>query len=193
MGPPAAEARALADRATIGALATITDEGLPWASLVADALLGDGSPVLCLSRLAEHGRNLELDPHASLLIAEPAPGDDPLDSGRCTLAGRAERPAGAEAGAARAAFLARVPSAATYVDFDDFALWVLRVERVRWVGGYGRMGSGQAPAAYIDAMTSAYFSAIGLRLSFIVVVSSSPQRSQWPSTMTNFLICSTRA
>ena len=42
-------------------------------------------------------------------------------------------------------------------------------------------------------MSPSYFSAIGLRLSFIVGVSSSPPGSQSPSTITNFLICSTRA
>ena len=42
---------------------------------------------------------------------------------------------------ARAAHLAAVPSAELYVDFDDFRLFVLQVERVRWVGGYGRMDS----------------------------------------------------
>src|SRR5262249_27698083 len=34
--------------------------------------------------------------------------------------------------------------------FSDFSLWVLRVERVRWVGGYGRMDSATA-AAYARA------------------------------------------
>jgi heme iron utilization protein len=141
MDPAAAEARALADRATVGALATISlDDGHPWASLVAYAMLDDGSPVLCLSRLAEHGANVEADARASLMVAEPDPGPDPLDAGRATLAGRVHRPAGDEAAAARAAYLARVPSAAAYIDFDDFSLWVLTVERIRWVGGYGRMG-----------------------------------------------------
>jgi putative heme iron utilization protein len=37
--------------------------------------------------------------------------------------------------------LASVPAARTYVDFSDFSLWVLGIERVRWVGGYGRMDS----------------------------------------------------
>ena len=60
------------------------------------------------------------------------------------MAGRARRPAGDEAAAARAAHLAGVPSAELYADFSDFSLWVLGVERVRWVGGYGRMASADA-------------------------------------------------
>ena len=47
--------------------------------------------------------------------------------------------------------------------------------------------------AYSASISPAYFSAIGLRLSFIVGVSSSPPGSQSPSTSAKRLICSTRA
>jgi heme iron utilization protein len=57
-----------------------------------------------------------------------------------TLAG-AVRPGDADA---RAAYVAGVPSGDVYVDFGDFDLWVLGVDRVRWVGGYGRMASASA-------------------------------------------------
>ena len=63
-----------------------------------------------------------------------------------TLAGVVERPAGDELAAARDAHLAAVPAAKYYVDYSDFALWVLRVQRVRWVGGYGRMDSATGEA-----------------------------------------------
>ena len=44
---------------------------------------------------------------------------------------------------------ASVAAAKYYIDYSDFTLWVLRVHRVRWVGGYGRMDSatGEAYAA----------------------------------------------
>ena len=38
-----------------------------------------------------------------------------------------------------------VPAARTYIDFSDFSLWILRIDRVRWVGGYGRMDSAYGP------------------------------------------------
>jgi len=138
---PAEEARTLVAAHASGLLATLTSDGDPWGSLVAYGTLPDGAPVLHVSTLAEHGRNLRRDARASLVVAEAAGGEDPLDTGRVTLAGRAEVPAGAEAAAARAAFLAAAESARHYVDFGDFTLYVLRVERVRWVGGYGRMDS----------------------------------------------------
>ena len=34
-----------------------------------------------------------------------------------------------------------MPASRFYLESRDFTLWVLQVERVRWVGGYGRMDS----------------------------------------------------
>ena len=96
--------------------------------------LADGEPVCLISR-AEHTRNLSHDPRASLLVNELG-NADPLANGRVTLLGRCEkltRPASR----ARDAFLALHPGASYYVDYDDFDFWQLRVEAVRYIGGYG--------------------------------------------------------
>ena len=142
----AEEARALVASTNVGTLATHSQDGFPWASLVAFGSLEHGSPVLFVSRLAEHARNLERDPRASLVVADPHPGADALASGRVTLAGTAEHPGPELAGIAQEAYVEAVPSAKAYTNFGDFSLWVLRVERVRWVGGYGRMESVDAEA-----------------------------------------------
>ena len=136
----AEEARTIAASTNVGTLATLTSTGDPWASFVTYGLL-DGAPVLCVSRMAEHGRNLDHDQRASLSIVAPSTDSDPLTSGRITLAGKAERPAVDEIAAARDAHLAAVPAAEYYIDYSDFSVWVLCVHRVRWVGGYGRMDS----------------------------------------------------
>lgn len=136
----AEEARTIAGCTNVGTLATLTAAGDPWASFLTYGLLG-GEPVLCVSRMAEHGRNLEHDPRASLAIVAPSTDPDPLASGRITLAGNVEQPTGDELTAARQAHLAAVAAARYYIDYSDFSLSVLRVRRVRWVGGYGRMDS----------------------------------------------------
>ncbi|BBX19643.1 pyridoxamine 5'-phosphate oxidase [Mycolicibacterium duvalii] len=145
----AEEARTIAASANTATLATLTADGDPWASFVTYGLL-DGAPVLCVSNLAEHGRNLAGDPRASLAVVAPAAEDDPLANARITLAGHVELPDGAEREAAREAHLAAVAAAKYYIDYSDFTLWVLRVHRVRWVGGYGRMDS-TTGAAYAAA------------------------------------------
>jgi heme iron utilization protein len=136
----AEEARTIAASTNTGTLATLSNDGDPWASFVTYGLLG-GDPVLCVSNLAEHGRNLATDPRASIAIVAPQRDADPLASGRITLAGEVEEPTGDERAAARDAHLSAVAAAKYYIDYSDFSLWVLRVRRVRWVGGYGRMDS----------------------------------------------------
>lgn len=144
----AEEARTIAASTNAGTLASLTKTGDPWASFVTYGLLDTGSfggaPVLCVSHLAEHGRNLAADPRASLAVVAPGTEADPLASARITLAGIVEQPLGAELAAARDAHVAAVPAARYYIDYSDFAVWVLRVQRVRWVGGYGRMDSASA-------------------------------------------------
>ncbi|WP_163887052.1 HugZ family protein [Mycolicibacterium hippocampi] len=136
----AEEARTIAASTNTGTLASLTADGDPWASFVTYGLLG-GAPVLCVSNLAEHGRNLAGDPRASIAIVAPGTQSDPLATGRITLAGHVTEPEGDERAAAREAHLAAVDAARYYIDYTDFSLWVLRVARVRWVGGYGRMDS----------------------------------------------------
>lgn len=150
---PAAEAaRTLVHHGRTAALSTLGEDGHPWGSLVTYGVLPDGAPAILVSTLAAHGRNLARDRRASIVVAEPPPaGRDPLDCGRVTLGGRVEAPAGdSERAAALAAVQASAPAAGLYATFGDFTSWILRVEQVRWVGGYGRMDSA-TPASYAAA------------------------------------------
>lgn len=139
---PSEEARTLVAATTSGTLATLSDDGTPWASLVTFGVMDDGSPVLCLSTLAEHARNLERIRQASLMVADPNHAGEVLAGGRVTLAGKVRRSdEHPDEQSAREAHLEAIPSAAMYADFNDFSFWILEVERARWVGGYGRMDS----------------------------------------------------
>ena len=134
----AERARTLVARLTTGTLCTLAAEpaGYPYGSFVTVAF-DDGTPVFLVSTMAEHTRNLQHDPRASLLVAEGG-SEDPLANGRVTLLGSCTQVAG-DGGRARTAFLATHPNAAYYADFRDFAFWQLRVESIRYIGGYGRM------------------------------------------------------
>jgi putative heme iron utilization protein len=137
---PGEAARTLVQHAERATLSTLAQEpaGYPFGSVAPYGLLDGGSPVLCISRLAEHTRNLDGDGRASLFVTEAFPMGDPMDNGRLTLLGTARRIEGNTA-VAREAFLARHPEGRSYVDFGDFAFWQLDVEAGRWVGGFGRM------------------------------------------------------
>jgi len=135
----AEEARTLVSAVTVGYLATLGENGDPWCSLVVYGPDPAGNPVLLVSTMAEHGRNLATDPRASLAINDPSAPGDPLDRPRITLAGRVFAPEGEAAEAALDAHVAAIPGARLYAGWDDFSVWVLEVERVRWVGGFARM------------------------------------------------------
>src|ERR1700723_2002919 len=93
---PVKLARSLLRRSRQGALATlIAGSGDPYCSLVNVASNPDGSPILLISRLALHTKNILGDARVSLMLDERAQGD-PLEGSRIMLAGRAEE-AGAEA------------------------------------------------------------------------------------------------
>jgi len=153
----AERARTLIAGETCGTLATLALEpaGYPYGSFVTFAL-DEGHPVFLISRIAEHTRNLAADSRASLLVHESGQAD-PLANGRLTLIGRAERLARDVTGARRA-FLAVHPQSAYYVDFSDFDFWCLRVEAVRYIGGYGRMSwvdAGEFTRAAADPLAPA--------------------------------------
>src|SRR6188768_3669794 len=134
----AERARTLVSQISTGTLCTLAIEpaGYPYGSFVTVAF-EHGNPIFLISAVAEHTKNLEKDPRASLLVAETGAAD-PLANGRVTMLGPCTRVEGDDA-SARAAFLAAHPNAAYYADFRDFAFWKLRVDAIRYIGGYGRM------------------------------------------------------
>jgi putative heme iron utilization protein len=113
---------------------------------------GLGRPLLLISGLAVHTRNLEADPRASLLVAEPGPAGDVLAAERVTVLGTARRLAAPEVQDARTLYLARHPEATAWVEFGDFALWRVEVDEVYVVGGFGVMGW-VTPEVYAAAKT----------------------------------------
>lgn len=137
----AALVRALLREAAVATIAT-TDvtatqaAGRPYASLVEVATSVDGQPLLLISRLARHTKNLLADPRIGLLVDRRAGSDTPLAAPRATLIGRARLDARA---ANRARFLRRHPGAAGYADFADFQFWSIAVESAHLVAGFGRI------------------------------------------------------
>jgi len=149
----AERARTLVASQTRAALSTIAVKpaGAPFGSVVTYGVDDLGRPGFFVSAMAEHTRNLDADPRASVLVVEPAPvGADPLAAGRVTLIGVvAEVRDPDERAAARAGYLTANPDA-FYVDYEDFRCMRLAVSHVRYVGGFGRM-SWVDPAAYATA------------------------------------------
>lgn len=107
----------------------------PFASLAAVAFDHDGSPLLLLSRLAEHTRNLAADARLSLLFDGTEGLANPQEGARATVIGRAGR---SDDPRHRARYLARHPAARLHADFADFAFYRVAIEAVHHVGGFAR-------------------------------------------------------
>ena len=136
---PSKVARSLLRRRRQGALATLMVEtGDPYCSLVNLASHLNGAPLLLISRLALHTRNILADPRVCLMLDERAPGD-PLEGARIMLHGRAQSLPPQELQGARRRYLAAHPSAEAFVDFTDFSLFRIVPSGAHLVAGFGRI------------------------------------------------------
>jgi heme iron utilization protein len=136
---PADLARGLLRRSRQGALATLmTGSGDPYCSLVNLASHPDGSPILLISRLALHTRNILGDPRVSLMLDERASGD-PLEGARIMLAGTAGEAEAGEVPTLRRRYLNVHRSAEVFVDFKDFSFFRIRSKTMHLVAGFGRI------------------------------------------------------
>jgi hypothetical protein len=132
-------AKSLLRRCRQGALATLmAGSGDPYCSLVNVASHADGSPILLISRLAVHTRNILADPRVSLMLDERAAGD-PLEGARIMLAGRAEEASEGELDTLRRRYLNAHPSAENFANFKDFSFFRIRPSGAHLVAGFGRI------------------------------------------------------
>lgn len=123
----------------IGALGTLDREtGFPITTLVSVATDLDGAPIILVSGLSHHTKNLLADQRCSLLLSEGGRGD-PLAHPRLTLTAMAEKVTDA---VARRRFLARHPKAKLYVDFPDFSFYRLEPRIMQLNGGFARAFDG---------------------------------------------------
>jgi hypothetical protein len=129
--------RTLARTARHGLLSTtgLEPAGFPYGSLIQLATTPEGELLLLISPLAQHTRNLQADPRASVLVASTNPGD-PMQEPRASLIGTARPLEGEAAGAARDRFLRVHPEAELFLGMG-FQFWALRPREARYVGGFG--------------------------------------------------------
>lgn len=136
---PSTAARALLLSQYQGALATQSQAmpGFPFGSVAPYCLDAEGRPLLLISRIAQHTRNLKADPKCSLLLAEPG-ADDAQAAARLTVMAHAEQLQGqAQIDAAAERYYRYFPEAAGYDRAHDFDFWVLAPVRYRYIGGFG--------------------------------------------------------
>jgi len=124
------------------ALATLDKDGAPYVSLVTYGVDHDLAPLLIVSAMSAHTRNMERDPRVSFLFDGSEGFANPQEGPRFSLSGKAIK---GEDSRLRTRFLALQPAAKMYAGFGDFSLWRVEPERGQLIGGFGRANWINAP------------------------------------------------
>lgn len=111
--------------------------GYPFGSVAPYCLDRKGRPVILISNIAQHTKNLKANPKVSLIVME-RDADDSQENGRVTYLGEA-RPLPPEDDDAPARYYRFFPEARDYHKTHDFAFYCLELHRARFIGGFGKI------------------------------------------------------
>jgi putative heme iron utilization protein len=137
--PLASEARQFLRSTHSGMLCTnsVKFPGYPFGSVAPFVLDHDGQPLLLISTIAEHTKNIMADCKVSLLVFSGA--EDLQANARLTLMGLAEQ-TDKQDDLLQARYLRYLPQAAQYFAMHDFLFYRLQIQQARHIAGFGRMG-----------------------------------------------------
>ena len=111
-------------------------EGYPFGSVAPFVLDHQCQPVILISDIAEHTKNITINPKVSLLVF--AGMEDLQANARLTLLGEAVK-IDKEDAHLRARYLRYIPQAAGYFDMHDFAFYRIQITQARYIAGFGKM------------------------------------------------------
>ena len=137
----AQDARRLFLRESFGVLSTISLDvpGYPFGSVTPYCADSQGRPVIYISHIAQHTRNLLADPRVSLTVVESnSDSDDVQARGRVTCLANA-KPLAADEVAVQERYFRFFPSSRQYAGTHDFEFFRLELVRVRFIGGFGQI------------------------------------------------------
>lgn len=111
--------------------------GFPFGSVTPFVLNHHGMPVILISSLAEHTKNIIENANVSLLVFNNE--YDLQANARLTLLAKAEQTDKNNA-LIRARYLRYMPQAESYFDAHDFSFYTLYITHGRYIAGFGKMG-----------------------------------------------------
>jgi putative heme iron utilization protein len=139
MSDQALTARRLLNNRSVGVLSThsLDVEGYPFGSIAPYTINYDGEPIILISDIAQHTRNIKQDKRVSLTVFDPRV-DDPQATSRLTWIGDAE-PVDPSDGESRGRYLRYFPAAESYFETHDFSFYRIALRRARFIGGFGQI------------------------------------------------------
>jgi putative heme iron utilization protein len=139
MSDQAVTARRLLNHQSVGVLSThsIDVQGYPFGSIAPYTLNYDGEPIILISDIAQHTRNIKQNNKVSLTVFDPS-ADDAQASSRLNWIGDAESidPSDTQS---RDRYLRYFPSAESYFETHDFSFYRIGLRRARFIGGFGQI------------------------------------------------------
>jgi len=139
MSNSALTARQLLTHQSVGVLSThsLDVEGYPFGSIAPYTLNYDGEPIILISDIAQHTRNIKQNNRVSLTVFDPD-SDDPQSGSRLTWIGDAQ-PIEQSDVATRNRYLRYFPSSESYFATHDFSFYRIGLRRARFIGGFGQI------------------------------------------------------
>lgn len=134
------DARRLLRTQELGVLSTHSKsmDGYPFGSVTTYITSVNGEPIFYISDIAQHTRNILNNPKMSL-IAFTGDDDDANAGARVTVMGEAEKLEGELAEKVAERFYRMFPASEGYKNSHGFNFYILRCDRVRYIGGFGEI------------------------------------------------------
>lgn len=134
-------------------------EGYPFGSVVPYCLDAQSRPVILISTIAQHTKNLKEDARASIIVL--AQGEDIQAAARLTVVGDFEQIPEDESDGVAERYYRYFPDSRDYHKTHDFSFWRLNPKRLRFIGGFGRI-HWQAPEGVLKASPFDYAREAGM-------------------------------
>lgn len=111
--------------------------GYPFGSIVPYCLNKEGLPIILISTIAQHTKNIISNPKVSLIVTEGG-ADDSQTVGRVTYLGDAELQNKEDVESAER-YYNYFPQSRGYHETHDFNFYVIKPVRIRFIGGFGKI------------------------------------------------------
>jgi hypothetical protein len=125
----------LVNKTKTAALSTMHKE-YPYASLVPYVVDKSGRPIIFISDLAAHTKNLKKNEKCSLM-ATKVNSKDIFNSARITFIGKMKKVPDKEIEEAKKVYLEKYPDSEKLLELEDFSFYRMEIDEVNYIGGFG--------------------------------------------------------
>lgn len=125
---------------SVGVLAThsLDVNGYPFGSVTPYFIDHKGLPIILISSLAQHTKNIQANPKVSLTIFSQET-EDVQSGARLTWIGDAEACNKENSGELKKIYLRYFPNSKTHTELSDFSFYQINLKRARFIGGFGQI------------------------------------------------------